>query len=362
MASAISIVPQDPEIDLNTYLNKYAEDEHNVDNPLTASSIDSQYFDLEQLTSFLHNNDNEDTSYEYRSLHLNIQSLPAKFDALKLLIHEFHEKLIELDFIMLCETFLKDETTHHFDIPGYNLVYKNRPGASRGGVAIYVHKKFDFKMRDDLVINIPGTFESIFIEIQNAKFKAIVGEIYRIPNTNEIISIDRYETIIKQLQDYKNTIIIGTDQNFDYIKIDQHKNIEDLLNVFLTNGLVPTITKPTRITHTSATLIDNIYVSIKNKNKLKSAILCTDISDHLPVVTCILQNKRQNNSKQLTIKKRLFTKETTNIIANMIKNTDWNYLEQLNTNDAYIEFTNTISNIIDKAAPEKTFKIPAKYL
>jgi hypothetical protein len=166
---------------------------------------------------------------------------------------------------MLCETFLKDGTDNHFNIPGYNLVTKNRPGTSRGGVAIYVNKKFNFKIRDDLGINFPGTFESIFIEIQYNKLKAIVGEIYRVPNTNELISIKRYEQILKKLQHYRNNIIIGTDQNFDYIKIDQHKNIEDLLSIFLTNGLVPTITKPTRITHTTATLIDNIYISLKIK-------------------------------------------------------------------------------------------------
>ena len=322
MANLITTVPQDPNIDLNRYLNKYADDDNSNDNPLTISNIDSQYLDMEQLCSFLHNSDDHNSTYEYTSLHLNIQSLPAKFDALKLLICELHENHIDLDFIMLCETFLQDGTDHLFNIPGYNLVSKNRTGTSRGGVAIYVNKKFNFKIRDDLGINFPGTFESIFIEIQCNKLKAIVGEIYRVPNTNEAISLQRYEQIIKKLQYYRNNIIIGTDQNFDYIKIDQHKNIEDLLSIFLTNGLVPTITKPTRITHTSATLIDNIYISLKNKNNVKSAILCSYISDHLPVISCFGNNKPKNKNKQVLIKKRLLTKQTTQIIADTIRNTD----------------------------------------
>ena len=66
---------------------------------------------------------------------------------------------------------------------------------------------------------------------------------------------------------YKN-IIVGTDQNFDYLKIDNHKNTEDLLNTFMSNGLIPTITKPTCITDTSATLIDNIYVSSNTNSKI----------------------------------------------------------------------------------------------
>ena len=112
-----------------------------------------------------------------------------------------------------------------------------------------------------------------------------MGEIYRVPNTSEHDSIERYETILKQLVNYKN-IIVGTDQNFDYLKIDHHKYTEDLLNTFMSNGLIPTITKPTRITHTSATLIDYIYVSSNTNSKIQSTILCYDISDHMPIMVC----------------------------------------------------------------------------
>ena len=54
------------------------------------------------------------------------------------------------------------------------------------------------------MINQPGIYESIFVEIQSPRLNAIVGEIYRIPNTNEIDSINMYETIVKKLQTLKN--------------------------------------------------------------------------------------------------------------------------------------------------------------
>ena len=103
------------------------------------------------------------------------------------------------------------------------MVYKNRTTAARGGVAIYINEKYNFIQRDDLAINTPCIFESIFIEIQSNKYNVIVGEIYRVPNTSETNSVKIYDTICKQLQNYNHNIIIGTDQNFDYIKIDQHK-------------------------------------------------------------------------------------------------------------------------------------------
>jgi hypothetical protein len=184
----------------------------------------------------------------------------------------------------------------------------------------------------------------------------IVGEIYRVPNTNEINSIKMYETISKQLQNYNHNIIIGTDQNFDYIKIDQHKNSEDLLSNFLANGLVPTITKPTRITHSTATLIDNLYVSVKNKTNIKSCILCVDISDHLPILVCTGTTKR-DKTNPLIIRKRFMTDTAIQNINSELQHKNWDYLHNMNTNDAYTEFANTLNNIIDNAAPEKIIKI-----
>ena len=63
-------------------------------------------------------------------------------------------------------------------------------------------------------------FESIFVEsIINCQ-TSIVGEIYHIPNTNVTSSIQRYEPIINKIQSSCKQIIIGTDQNVDYLKID----------------------------------------------------------------------------------------------------------------------------------------------
>jgi len=59
---------------------------------------------------------------------------------------------------MLCETFLADDISDQFNIPGYNFVDKNRPNMDRGGVAIYINDKHIFKIRDDLAIYVTGIF------------------------------------------------------------------------------------------------------------------------------------------------------------------------------------------------------------
>ena len=47
----------------------------------------------------------------------------------------------------------------------------------------------------------------------------------------------------------------------------------------MASGFYPLINKPTRITDSSATLIDNIFTNVHN-TETKSGIWITDISDH----------------------------------------------------------------------------------
>ena len=50
---------------------------------------------------------------------------------------------------------------------------------------------------------------------------------------------------------------------------------------------MPCITKPTRITHETATLIDNIIVSSSIYDGHQSYILTEDLSDHLPCLVTL---------------------------------------------------------------------------
>ena len=85
-------------------------------------------------------------------------------------------------------------------------------------------------------------------------------------------------------------MIISTDENLD-LKTNKHKNTANFLETNFAAGLTPTITKPTRITHSSATLIDNIYISNGFCNDTSSAILLSDISDHF-LCLCLIGNNR----------------------------------------------------------------------
>ncbi len=88
-----------------------------IDDRFNILDVDSPYCVVDDISL---------TNYKYCALHLNIHSLPSKFDELKNLLANLEDKKIHIDFILLCETFLVDANSAKFSIPGYSFVYRNR--------------------------------------------------------------------------------------------------------------------------------------------------------------------------------------------------------------------------------------------
>ena len=102
------------------------------------------------------------------------------------------------DYILLCETFLTDQNASLYQIPGYKLVHKSRTAKTGGGVAIYIRDNIPFHVREDFGYFIEDEFDSIFIETTQSGLKnSIIGEIYRVPNSNEKLSVERFKRILK---------------------------------------------------------------------------------------------------------------------------------------------------------------------
>jgi len=117
---------------------------------------------------------------------------------------------INIDIIMLCETFLNDINKAMFHIPGYQFSCKNRIRGRGGGVAMFIRDLLNFVVIADLSINHDIEFESLFVEVNNTAKRLLVGEIYRVPGTSEHLSIQRYKSILHTL----------ADQNFNFLNIE----------------------------------------------------------------------------------------------------------------------------------------------
>lgn len=340
-----------------TSLNLESDSPSSVLDEITDQTSDAcKYYDFDNL--------NGDIMFDHNlcALHINIHSLPAKLYDLNSILCSFQERNITVHFILLCETFLNENSEQLCSIEGYKLVSKNRTKGKRGGIAIYVHNKYAFKLRNDICINIENEFESLFIEATYKKTTILVGEIYRVPNTSVKTSIERFHTILERLKLYKHDVILGTDQNFDLVKYNNDTNIRLFLDGFISSGFLPTITKPTRITHCSATLIDNIYVKGPSYYSHTSGILQYDISDHLPIFSCMGKNKPKIVPDSLRFEHRRLTDTAIASITQELLSTDWSTLESVTVDEAYDSFINKIQGSIDKYAPLKIHQIPQKLI
>ena len=112
-----------------------------------------------------------------------------------------------------------------------------------------------------------------------------MGSIYRPPNTSPKDFDYQYKELMKTLAKEKNKeIILGMDHNLDLLKSNNHMETQKFIDTNFDTNLLPCITRPTRITKSTATLIDNVFISQNLHKNFESSILINDISDHLPSI------------------------------------------------------------------------------
>ena len=200
------------------------------------------------------------------------------------------------DIIAISETKLNDNYLSNISIPGYSFL-NTKSKTSAGGPGLYLAEELNFIRRCDLELPAEGV-ESCWIEITSKKEQnVIIGCIYRHPHSH----IDSFHEAMKErLQDLNskgNQVFILGDININFLQYCHDNRTADYLDMLLDSGFMPVITKATRITNHSKTLIDHIYTNVPYK-LLKSGICLAGISDHLPVFCTAAHNFQTTNESR----------------------------------------------------------------
>ena len=184
---------------------------------------------------------------------------------------------------------------------------------SAGGVGLYLADQLNFIRRHDPEFLAEGV-ESCWIETTSKKEQNVItGCVYRHPHS-KLESF--HEAVKERLQSSSNSskqVIVLGDTNINLLQYCNDNRTADYLDMLLNSGFMPIITKATRITDHSKTLIDHIYSNIPQK-VLKSGICLAGISDHLPVFCTIAHkfpttNESRFNRDTSNFKKNSFPKE-----------------------------------------------------
>ena len=163
--------------------------------------------------------------------------------------------------------------------------------------------------------------ESTYVEMTTKCGKRIIlGSVYKSLNTNdEKLKTHLTEVCIKIKQEkYNKELVVSMDHNMDLLKSHEHCCTQQFLDILLNNDLIPTITRLTRITKTSATLIDNVFISRMLQQSFDSMILIEEISDHLPSLVLMKQTKMRNKDP-LCFKSRSLTDAKIGLIKDELK-------------------------------------------
>ena len=205
--------------------------------------------------------------------------------------------------------------------------------------------------------------ECFTIEIAMKGRNVLCTTAYRPPNTNVKVflhDIDKMMELIK-LETCKDSII-GMDHNLDFLKHTTHLATENFISMMLENGSFPCITRPTRVTRMSATLIDNVFLSYRLYEKMKCSVIMHDISDHFPSI-CIVSNVKADKKNPVYTTYCDITDCNISLIKNYLATVNWcEILENKNADTRYRCFHSTLTKLLDTHIPLIEKKIPAKQL
>ena len=144
---------------------------------------------------------------------------------------------------------------------GFRLITNNRTGKKGGGVGFYVTQNLNCELLEDFSV-MSETFESIFIEIKApSKRNIIVGEIYRPPNSSAIDYGEHVHGLLSNRYFDNKTCFIMGDFNLNLLNHIDNLPCQDFLKSMLSKSFIPLTRKPTRISDSTSTLIDDIFVN-----------------------------------------------------------------------------------------------------
>ena len=308
-------------------------------------SLSSQYYSPQELGKL------EASCKDFTLFHMNIRSLSLHYE-------EFHALLssLKIDFKVIGLSEIKASANapikSNISLPGYNF-YHTVSQSAAGGVGIYVKLDLTTNKRDDLSVSTVD-FETIWVEIDNPRAKNILCCCaYRHPSSDIAKFTQHLQETLGLIADEDKIIHIMGDFNIDLLNHGHHTLTDEFINLMFSSHLMPSILHPTRITDTSSTLIDNIFLSNASDCNVLSGNLLSMISDHLPQFAILKDNAPDyKNLSQFAHDYRKFDEAS---FLSEYSESDISYLsdESIDLNTKFDTFLFNLNNLIEKHCPEK---------
>lgn len=287
---------------------------------------------------------------ECKIISYNIRSLKKHIDKL----NDINHQLTKFDIVCVNETSTATEDLpfgiSELTIDGFHTPIVQNPirnSAKGGGLAIYVNQKF---VKTETSIKILNSLcahdkieegEHLYIEIDTGQNKknVVIGNMYRSPSTPPEKFIQKVTSNLEILKKHDNKFIaIVGDSNIDMLQHNIYEPATTLFDTYTEHAFAPVISRPTRITTSTATLILIDHIFVNNPHRVSnSAVFTLDISDHLATsVTLLFDEHTQHKQAQDTAADANFAqinKENLEKFRAILTELDWSKIDEQQSSD-----------------------------
>ncbi|KAJ8980533.1 hypothetical protein NQ317_008330 [Molorchus minor] len=242
----------------------------------------------------------------------------------------------------------KDIENSEININGYSVIRCDSASRHTGGVTIFVKDSINFSVFKTFAVE--GVLWCKVIKVHMGySCQTLIGCIYRSPSGSEAAFLDYFESICDSIFATNMKCVLVGDFNIDLL-IDSFYACK-IKKLFLQYGIEQLITKPTRVTIDSSTLIDYVLV---NNNQCHANVHDTPkVSDHSIIsanfskINCLLQTPLK--------KYRNLCKENMDKIILETMSCDWS-LNSIDVDVIYNEIFSHCETIINNISPILTCK------
>ena len=256
-------------------------------------------------------------------------------------------------FIGLTETWLDECKENLHELPQYVSVTRYRKMKRGCRVSSLVHNHITFILRNDLAY-FDSDMESDLTEVKKCLFQSngnIIGSVYRMPDSTVDMLNQRLADISNSVQKENKLFYLLGDLNIDLFKHDVHRPTSEFFDTIYSYNVYPLITKPTRVTASSAILIDHILSNnIDVSYGHTQGILCTCMSDQFAIFHIAGNTSTAKLSPPVSLKlTRDMRRKNIDKFSNEIHKINCSNLFCINgTQGAFSTFHNMLSDVYTK--------------
>ena len=180
----------------------------------------------------------------------------------------------------------------------------------------------------------------------------MIGILYRPPDQSKCL--DKLSTAMSETDNFDDQVYILGDLNINLINNQKHtlSGIERYKEFCSLNGLKQLLTLPTRITKNSMSLLDHVLTNSADRVP-QFEVVGTGLSDHQKNY-CTRKITRTKSNVYKYIETRSLKNYSQTLFPDKLRKINFpDYQNFKDINDAYSDFTEKVTSVIDEIAPIK---------